>query len=82
MARPLTAMTRKDGGAVQFSWSDGSERAFQELKERLATAPVLCPPDLSKPFYVWTDASSLGFGAVLEQLDDQGRRHPIAYASR
>ena len=85
VARPLTALTRKDpatGGTVQFNWSDGCERAFQELKERLATAPVLHPPDLSKPFYVWTDASLLGFGAVLEQLDDQGRRHPIAYASR
>ena len=46
------------------------------------TAPVLCPPDLTKPFYVWTDASCLGFSAVLERLDDQGRRHPIAYASR
>ena len=35
------------------------------------SAPVLQPPDLSKPFFVWIDASIMGFGAVLEQLDDQ-----------
>ena len=40
------------------------------------------PPDISKPFYVWSDASIVGFGAVLEQLDELGECHPIAYASR
>ena len=60
VARPLMALTRKDpttGGTVEFKWSDECQRAFEELKERLATALVLCPPDLSKPFIVWTDAS-------------------------
>ena len=46
------------------------------------SAPVLTPPDLTKQFFVWTDASLLGFGAVLEQIDNDGRRHPVAYASR
>ena len=85
VARPLTALTRKDpvsGGIVQFKWSPDCEKAFRELKGKLVSAPVLCSPDLSKQFFVWTDASLLGFGAVLEQLDDEGRRHPIAYASR
>ena len=57
------------------------EKAFRELKEKLVSASVLCPPDLSKQFFLWTDASLLGFKAVLEQLDEEGQRHLIAYAS-
>ena len=85
VARPLTALTRKDRttcGIVQFNWTNDCEQAFAELKRRLVSAPVLQPPDLSKPFFVWTDASIMGFGAVLEQLDDQKQRHPIAFASQ
>lgn len=85
VARPLTALTCKDpvkGGIVQFKWSSDCEKAFRELKEKLVSAPVLHPPDLSKQFFVWTDACLLGFGAVLQQLNEKGRRHPIAFASR
>ena len=80
VARPLTALTRKS--AIPFCWTADCEKAFSIMKERLATAPVLRPPDLDRYFYVCTDASVGGFGAVLEQLDDDGQRHPIAYASR
>ena len=85
VARPLTALTRKDkstGGTVQFNWTNECEQAFTELKGRLVSAPVLQLPDLLKPFSVWTDASIMGFGVVLEQLDDQNQQHPIAFASR
>ena len=85
IARPLTALTRKDkttGREIQFNWTTDCEKAFRVMKEKLATAPVLRPPDLDRHFYVWTDASLEGFGAVLEQLDDDGQHHPIAYASR
>ena len=85
MAMPLTALTRKDkttGKTVKFQWSEDCEKAFCTLKQKLSTAPLLMPPDISKPFYVWSDASIVGFGAVLEQLDELGERHPIAYASR
>ena len=85
VAVPLTALTRKDkttGTTVKFEWSADCDQAFSILKQKLSTAPLLQPPDLAKPFYVWSDASITGFGAVLEQLDNQGQRHPIAYASR
>ena len=56
--------------------------AFKEIKKRLVSAPVLRPPDLDRPFILWTDASEKEFGAVLEQESEDGQRHPIAYASR
>ena len=55
---------------------------FSVMKEKLSTAAVLRPPDLDRHFYVWSDASLEGFGAVLEQLDNEGLRHPITYTSR
>ena len=80
VARPLTAPARKDkttGKEVQFNWTTECERAFSVMKEKLATAPVLRPPDLDRDFYVWTDASLEGFGAVLEQLDDEDDIIPL-----
>jgi len=40
------------------------------------------PPDLAKPFFLWVDASSAGFGAVLEQETEDGSRALVAFASR
>ena len=37
---------------------------------------------MSKPFFLWTDASEAGFGAILEQEGEDKLRNPIAYASR
>jgi len=84
IARPLTALTRKDkqtGKFVLFEWTSQCEEAFCRLKSLLTTAPILHHPDLTKSFFLWTDASEVGFGAVLEQQED-GKRYPIAYASR
>ena len=75
VARPLSALTRKDKTTrreVQFKWTTECKRVFSVMKEKLSTAPVLRPPDLDRHFYVWSDASLEGFGAVLEQLDDDG----------
>ena len=55
---------------------------FQELKMRCLTVPVLVFADFKKPFLLETDASIEGLGAVLSQKQDDGRYHPIAYASR
>src|SRR3954462_2691510 len=41
IATPLTALTHKD---APFQWNDQTQRAFQELKERMSVAPVLAIP--------------------------------------
>ena len=63
-------------------WYDKCKAALQKAKELLITAPLLCPSDLKKDFYLWTDASGLVFGAVLEQVGENRCCHPVVYASR
>ena len=58
------------------------QTAFEELKVKLTSAPVLSYPDYAKQFVVSTDASSRAVGAVLSQADENGRDHAIIYASR
>jgi hypothetical protein len=73
-AQPMTELLRK---YKKFVWSEACEKSFQELKERLTSAPVLVLPDNQKSFVVYCDASRQGLGCVLMQ---EGR--VVAYASR
>ena len=79
VARPLHALTRKE---TPFVWTAACQTAFDHLKCLLVQTPILAYPDFSKGFVLETDASKSGLGAVLSQLQDDGRLHPIAYASR
>ena len=62
IAVPLTELTRK---SLRFSWSNRCEASFQELKQRLITAPVLSLPRENGKFVVYCDASKMGLGCVL-----------------
>nr|GEV79259.1 putative reverse transcriptase domain-containing protein [Tanacetum cinerariifolium] len=60
-----------------YMWGDDEEEAFQTLKLKLCSAPILSLPEESEDFVVYCDASLKRFGAVLMQ-----REKVIAYASR
>ena len=79
IAKPLHKLTEK---TVKFDWNTDCQAAFEELRQRLVTAPILAFPDLNQPFILDTDASDTGVGAVLSQVDDEGRERVIAYASK
>ncbi|XP_073049492.1 uncharacterized protein [Primulina eburnea] len=64
IALPLTSLTRK---SVKFEWTIACQQAFQELKDKLTSAPVLVLPCGTEDFVVYSDASKLGLGAVLMQ---------------
>ena len=64
-----------------ISLTAAAEKAFYTLKKKCATAPVLAFADLKRPFLLKTDASKYGLGAVLQQVQEDGKYHPVAYAS-
>ena len=65
-----------------LDWNSDAEKAFQLLKTAFTTAPVLVHPDFSKPFFMETNASNFAFGAVLSQLGDGEKLHPVAFHSQ
>ena len=79
VAAPLHALTRE---GVPFFWSMASQTVFLRLKDLLVSPPVLAYPNFDKSFVLYTDASIEGLGAVLEQEQEDGKLHPVAYASR
>ena len=79
IAEPLNKLLQK--GAI-YRWNDNCQKAFDILKEKIKTAPLLVYPDFNRTFILQTDASLIGLGAVLCQLDDEGNERVIAYASR
>src|SRR5580765_777218 len=74
IAGPLTKLTRKN---QPFAWTEDCEQSFQEMKQRLTTAPVLTLPQENEPYEVYCDASYQGLGCVLMQ-----HHRAVAYASR
>jgi hypothetical protein len=78
IAAPLHSLLKKN---ATFEWLREQEEAFQELKHKLMSQPILQYPDFSKEFILSTDASNEGIGAVLAQ-GQLGKELPIAYASR
>jgi hypothetical protein len=78
IAHPLHKLCEK---GVQYRWTDVCQKAFEQLKEALTTAPLLAYPQIGAEFILDTDASDSSVGAVLSQKQE-GEERVIAYMSK
>ena len=80
IARPLFDLTKADS---RFRWSTKEKLAFDTLKDRITSAPILPLPDNSRPYFVKADSSDFATGAVLSQQNpEDGKWHPVAFLSK
>nr|GEW85563.1 reverse transcriptase domain-containing protein [Tanacetum cinerariifolium] len=76
IAKSMTKLTQK---GVKFDWGEKAEAAFQLLKQKLCSAPILALPEGSVDFVVYCDASQNGLGDVLMQRE-KGKANVVADA--
>ncbi|GKD12749.1 putative reverse transcriptase domain-containing protein [Tanacetum coccineum] len=72
IAKPMTKLTQKK---VNFEWGDKQEAAFQLLKQKLCSVPILALPEGSEDFIIYYDASIKGLGIVLMQREKIWRHY-------
>ena len=77
MARPLNELKEKK----EWKWEEEQQRAFDELKDKITSQPVLALPKREGKFQVETDTSEHAIGGVLSQEQDR-KWKPIAFLSR
>lgn len=78
VAKPLNELTRKD---VDWQWGTPLQTVFNTLKHCVTSEPILAQPDPNKQFVLEVDASGFAIGAVLLQMGDDRKYHPISYYS-
>ena len=78
IAKPLHQLMEKNH---KFLWTKECQEAFDELKGKLSSPPILAYPRPDGSYILDTDASDVGVGAVLSQVQD-GAERVVAYASR
>ena len=84
IAKPLQDLISDDNSKLkkeEVLLTPEAIEAFQQLKVKCMTAPVLAFANFTKPFLLETDASGDGLGAVLQQKQADGKYHPVAFAS-
>ena len=79
IARPLYDLTKK---GIKYQWTDYANIAFDSIKTKLTTAPVLKHIEYDKRLVLSTDASKVAIGACLSQYDDHNDLKPVFYIGR
>ena len=78
-AKPLHKLLEKE---QPYKQKDNQQEAFDTLKQKLITAPILAYPDFSKTFILATDASYHSYSATLSQIGKDKKEYPVAYTSK
>jgi hypothetical protein len=76
---PLYKLMRKH---EKYVWKAEQQKAFETIRTALTSPPILARPNFTNPFILSTDASKLGLGASLSQLDEEGHERLISCISR
>ena len=79
IAKPINQLLKKE---TEFIWGEKQQKAFETIKERLTNSPVLAHPNFDKEFHLFTDASGVGIGAVLSQINENNKEVVISYWSK
>src|SRR5882724_5860417 len=76
VTKPLHQLTKK---GEEWRWADKEQASFEELKCLITSTLILVQPNQDAPFQLETDASGYTTGAVLSQLCDDGKWHPVGF---
>ena len=76
LTKGFMRLLKKD---TPFYWDERAQESFDALKNSLASAPVLSPPDYSCDFFIYVVASQKTVGMVLVQEDEELHEHVICY---
>jgi len=79
IAKPLTDLTKK---GIKWTWTPSCQDAFDKLKEMFTTGAILTHFGNTRPTKLETDARDFALGAVLSQLSEDEKWHPVAFHSR
>ena len=77
LSHPLNILLRKNS---KFIWSLDAQKAFNDIKSKFSSAPILAYPDRDRPFIVETDSSNYAIGAILSQTSPKDNKiHHVAF---
>ena len=82
LATPLNALIAHCAKGGKFYWNNKLEAAFNALVDVVCTTPVLWQPQFEDQFTIDCDASAYAIGTVLQQGDEKGKLHPVAFLFR
>ena len=85
IAHPLNELISGENASRKnrpVKWEKEHQEAFEQLKQLSTTVPILAYANYQKPLRIYRDASEKGLGAILSQVQENGKEAAIAYASR